>query len=134
MAPDTVADRAAEALAKPIQDMTLEDQYAILIDSRRDAQRLAAGGSVTAARECVSIDRDLAKVEAALREKHCGPRPVDTVTEPLDTATLMAAVHPDCIILVESDDRQSRVEALARLLPYVQRGKDLAFLLGFETG
>lgn len=122
----------ARAEAKAIADLTLEDQYVILLDARGDAMTLAAGGSVTAARELAGIERDLLNVEARIREKHRGPRPVDVHEGPV-TQTLLGQIHLDCTTLVESDDREARREALARVLPFVQRGQDLAFLLGYQA-
>lgn len=40
-------------------------------------------------------------------------------------------MHEDCLTLINSPDPDTRTEALGRLLPYVARGNDLAFLLGF---
>lgn len=113
-----------------VRDTPLEEQYAICLDAARDAERLAAAGSVTAARELVGIRASLADLEARLAVEHRGPAPVTAAIEPPSTATLNA-MHADCVALVESDDREARRDALARLLPYVARGEDLAFLLGF---
>lgn len=115
------------------RDMTLEEQYAEVLAAYRDAERLAAAGSETAAYEVRTIGAQLHDLEARLKEQLRGPAPVVAANGPPTTAQL-GVLHAACVTLVDSDDRALRRDALRAILPYVARGEDLAFLLGYQTG
>lgn len=56
-----------------------------------------------------------------------------TEVPPWPDAATLEAMHTDCMTIIDSSNRDDRLEALARLLPYTARGMDLASLLGMTA-
>lgn len=57
------------------------------------------------------------------------PEPL-TEVPPWPDGVILEAMHQDCLVLLNSDDPDERLDSLGRLIPYVARGGDLAYLLG----
>lgn len=110
----------------------LAEDYGIILEAIRDAEALAAAGSVTATAELPGLYSARDEQERRSAEAVRGPSPVVTVTETPDTRTVML-IHQDLLVLLDGSDFDARRGALGRVLPYMARGDDLAFLLGYQA-